>query len=166
MDILDGLSTDKAECRNRAAGAIWSLVNARDLQLECARVLPVLMYGSETMLWKEKERSGIRAAQMDNHRGLLGIRRRDKVPNTRIKKLCGVTKEVDERFDKGVLRWFNHMERMEIDKIAKKVYVGECAGSLSVGKPRKRWIDTVKDCLKKSGLDVRQARRMVQDRSV
>ena len=28
-----------------------------------------------------------------------------------------------------------------------------------------RWIDTVKGCLKKRGLDVRQARRIVQDRS-
>ena len=46
------------------------------------------------------------------------------------------------------------------------VYVGECAGSHSVDRPRKSWIDTVKECLKKRGLVVRQARRMVQDRSV
>ena len=55
---------------------------------------------------------------------------------------------------------------MENDRIAKRVYVGECTGSRSVGRPRKRWIDTVKDCLKKRGLDVRQARRMVHDRRV
>ena len=54
----------------------------------------------------------------------------------------------------------------ENERIAKKVYVGECAGSRSVGRPRKSWIDTVKDCLKKRGLDVRQARRMVHDKSV
>ena len=29
---------------------------------------------------------------------------------------------------------------------------------------RKRWIETVNDCLKKRGLDVRQTRRMVHDR--
>ena len=46
-----------------------------------------------------------------------------------------------------------------------KEYVEECAGSRSVGRPRKRWIDTVKECLRKRGLDVRQARRMVQDMS-
>ena len=33
-------------------------------------VVPVLMYGSRTVLWKEKERSRIRAVQMDNFRGL------------------------------------------------------------------------------------------------
>ena len=52
-----------------------------------------------------------------------------------------------------------------MDNIAKTVYVGECAGSRSVGSPRKRWIYTMKECLKKRGVDVRQARRMVQDRS-
>ena len=33
--------------------------------------------------------------------------------------------------------------------IARRVYVGECAGSRSVGRVRKKWIDTVKECLKK-----------------
>ena len=47
----------------------------------------------------------------------------------------------------------------------KRVYVGECVGNRSVGRPRKRWIDTVKDYLKKRGLNVRQARRMMDDRS-
>ena len=41
--------------------------------------------------------------------------------------------------------------------------LGECAGSRSVGRPRKRWIDTVKDCLKKRGLGVRH---VVHNRSV
>ena len=54
---------------------------------------------------------------------------------------------------------------MERDRITKKVYVGECAGSHSMGRPQKRWIDTVKECLRKRGVDVKQARRMVQDRS-
>ena len=73
----------KVTSGRRVAGVIRSLVNARDLQIECARVLhetllvPVLMYGSETMLWKEEERSRIRAVQMDNLRDLLGIRRMD-----------------------------------------------------------------------------------------
>ena len=43
-------------------------------------------------------------------------------------------------------------------------YVGVCAGSRSGGRPPKRWINTMKECLRKRGLDVRQARRMVQDR--
>ena len=51
------------------------------------------MYGNKTMLWKEKEKSRIRALQMDNVlTGLLGIRRMDRVPNTWIRRLCRVKK--------------------------------------------------------------------------
>ena len=62
----------------RVAVAIRSPGNAMGLQLECARVLyelllvPVLMYGSKTIIWKKRERSRIRDVQTD--RGLLDIR--------------------------------------------------------------------------------------------
>ena len=65
--------------------------------------------------------------------------------------MCGVTKGLDEKIGESVLRWFDHVERMENDRIANRVYIGECAGSRSVGRPRKRWIDTMKECLKKKG---------------
>ena len=39
----------KVASGRKVAGALRSLVNARDLQLA-----PILMYGSETMLWKEE----------------------------------------------------------------------------------------------------------------
>ena len=68
-------------------------------------------------------------------------------------------KGLHERIDEGVLRWFGHVERIERDGVAKRVCVGECAGSHSAGGPRKRWLDIVKECLKK------RAMRMVQDRS-
>ena len=120
--VLDESGTDEAECSRkvasgrRVAGAIRSLVNARSLQLECARVLhesllvPVLTYGSEARIWREEERSRIRVVQTDNLRGLLGIRRMDKAPNARIRQLCGVTEGVDEKIDEGVLRGFGHVE--------------------------------------------------------
>ena len=123
--VLDESDTDETECSRtvvsgrRAAGAIRSLVNARDLQRECTRIfhetllLPVLMYVSETMLWREKERSRERAVQMDNLRGLVGIRRMDSVPNARMRELCGVRKVLDERIDEGGLRWFIHVERID-----------------------------------------------------
>ena len=50
---------------------------------------------------------------MDSLRGLLGIRRVDRVPNARIKELCEVMKGLDERIDEGVLRWFAQVMRME-----------------------------------------------------
>ena len=68
-----------------------------------------------------------------------------RVPNAQIRELCGVKKGLDERIDEGVLQWFGYVERIERDKITKRVYVGVCAVSRSVGRPRKRWIDTMKE---------------------
>ena len=90
----------------------------------------------------------------------------DKAPNVQIRQLCEVTKGVDKKMDEGVLQWFSHVERMENNRIAKRVYVEVCAGSCSVYKLWKRWTDYMKECLKKRGLDVRQVRRMVHDRCV
>ena len=49
--------------------------------------------------------------------------------------------------------------------IVERVYVEECAGTRFVGRPWKSWIDTVKECIKKRGLDIKQTRRIFQDRS-
>ena len=82
--ISDESGIDEAECSRKVAigrmvaGAVRSLVNPRSLHLECARVLheslgvPVLTYGNETVIWREKERFMISAVQMNNLRGLLG----------------------------------------------------------------------------------------------
>ena len=64
------------------------------------------------------------AVQMGNLRGLLGIRRMDKILNALIRELCGVTKGRDERID-GVLRWFSHVERMT------GLLKGSCSGLFS-----------------------------------
>ena len=88
----------------------------------------------------------------------------DRVLNAQIRELCGVMKGVDKRINKGVLQWFGHVERVENDTIGKRVYVGVCDGIHSMGRLWKRWIDNVKDW-RKRGLDVRQTRRMLQDRS-
>ena len=75
------------------------------MQLEYARVfhesllVPVLTYGSETMIWRERSR--ILAVRMDNLRGLLGIRRMDKAPNAQIRQLCRMMKV----FSDGSAMW-------------------------------------------------------------
>ena len=74
----------------------WLLPGVPNLSVRgcCMRplILSVLLYGSVTILWMDKERSRIRVVQIDNLRCLLGIKRMDRVPNTRIRELCGVVR--------------------------------------------------------------------------
>ena len=51
-----------------------------------------------------EERSRVRAVQMDNLRGLLGIRRMDRVLSAWIRELCRVKKGLDERIS-GLDMW-------------------------------------------------------------
>ena len=52
-------------------------------------------------------------------------------------------KGMDKKTDEGILRWFSYVQKMENNRIDKKIYVGESAGSWSVDRPRNRWIDIV-----------------------
>ena len=69
-------------------------------------LVPVLMYGV-------KQCYGKRRRDLD-----LGCtdgqpQRIASFPNARIWELCGVKKDLDERIDECVLRWFAHVERIE-----------------------------------------------------
>ena len=93
--VLDESDTYKAVCSRkvvsgrRVAGVIRSLDNAWSLQPERARVLhetlfvPVIAYGSETMIWKDNERSTIRDGQPQRFGGYQEM---DKVPNARMRE--------------------------------------------------------------------------------
>ena len=52
----------------------------------------------------EGERSRVRVVQMDNLTGLLGSRRTDRVHNARMREICRVKKDLDERIDEGMVR--------------------------------------------------------------
>ena len=52
-----------------------------------------------------------------------------------------MTNGVDERIEEDVLHWFIHMERMENDRIAKRLYVGEFTGNSLAGQQQKEKVD-------------------------
>ena len=49
---------------------------------------------------------------------MLGIRSIERILVAWARYLCGMKKGVDE----NILQWFNHVERMEIGSIAKRLY--------------------------------------------
>ena len=79
-------------CRNMASrvtvvGAIRSVVNARSLQMVCVckelldedLLVLTLTYGNVTQEQRENENSSVVAVQLDYLRGLLSIRRIDRI---------------------------------------------------------------------------------------
>src|SRR5678815_1717427 len=132
--------------------------------LHDSMLLPVLLYSSKTMVWNKKYRSKVQCVQMDNLRGVLCVRRIDKMRNEHIRELCGVKKGVNERINECMLRWFGHVERMNDNRLVKRMYSGECVGNRPVGRPKKKWIESVKECLQERNVSLAEARRKVHDR--
>ena len=63
--------------------------------------------------------------------------------------------------DQCVLRWFGHGERMEDDRLARKVYESEMQGPRYRGRSREGWMNGVKEVLTKRGLTIQEAKECV-----
>ena len=87
----------------------------------------------------------------------LGVRKIDKIRNEFIRNACGVEKGINE----SILRWFGYVESMDDRRMVKKMYKGE----RSVGRGKRIWIDSVKECLMEKNVSLDQARRLACDRS-
>src|SRR5678816_4329528 len=95
------------------------------------------------MVWNKKYRSKVQCVQRDNLRGVLGVRRIDKMRNERITELYGMKKGINE----SMFRWLGHVERMDDSRLVKRMYSGECVGNRLAGRPKKKWIESAKECL-------------------
>jgi hypothetical protein len=53
---------------------------------------------------------------------------------------------------KGRLRWLGHVERMSEERAVKRLYQNIPEGSRNVGRPRLRWMDHVREDLRRMGV--------------
>jgi hypothetical protein len=71
--------------------------------------------------------------------------------NEEVRQLYGELGIVTEITKKGRLRWLGHVERMSEERAVKRLYQNTPEGS-SVGRPRLRWMDDVREDLRKMGV--------------
>ena len=77
----------------------------------------------------------------------------------------GVRRELAARVDMNVLRWFGHVERMENERLLKKVMNAKIDGRSARGRPRFGWMDGVKRALNVRGMDVREGNEHARNRN-
>ena len=122
------------------------------------------MYGCEVWTLKVRERKRMEAVKMNCLRNICGLRRIDRVSNVEIRR-CRKNVSVRQRIDQGLLRWFGHVERMGGERMAKRVYESNVRGVRRRGRPRKCWMDRVKEVLARKDLNIQEAKVSVQDRN-
>ena len=73
---------------------------------------------------------------------------------SRTKEVRQLYRELDivTEIKKGRLRQLGHVERMSEERVVKRLYQNTPKGSRSVGRPRLRWMDDVREDLRRMGV--------------
>jgi len=130
-----------------------------------AIVITTLLYGCET--WTLFRRSVRRLDQFHLRclRKIDGIKWQDRVTNTDVLHICG-TMGIEAFLLKAQLQWVGHVMRMPDSRIPKQVFCGRLAvGSRPQCGPVRRYKDTVKENIKKCGMNPSTLGSDSQDRS-
>lgn len=126
---------------------------------------PILMYGHEAWALNTKAKSKLEACEMRVLRLIRGVTRRDRRRNEEVRVELGV-ENVVELVERGQLRWYGHVRRMEEQRVPRKYLEWTPEGRRSVGRPRVRWSDNVGTAMAKRGRSIQdvEASGMWMDR--
>jgi len=120
-----------------------------------AVVTTTLLYGYETWTLYRHQVRKLDQFHMRCLRSIARIKRRDKVPNTDVLRICDIT-GIEAMMLQAQLRWVGHVVRMPDIRIPKQVFYGELeAGRRLPGGPVKRYKDSLKTNLKACGITPR-----------
>ena len=88
----------------------------------------------------------------------------DRVRNEEVHMRAGIERELANNADQRVLRWFEHVERMDEHRMARRVLMAEVSRERVRGRPRLSCMVGVKMALGNIGMSVEAVRQCVKDR--
>ena len=74
-------------------------------------------------------------------------------------------RELTSRVDMNILRWFDHVEKMDNEQLLKKVMNAKVDGRSARGRPRFGWMDEVKRALNDMRMDMLEASECARNRN-
>ena len=114
---------------------------------------------------KATERQKLNVFEMKCLRSMTGVSRLDRVRNEVVRARTGMRRELAARVDMNVLRWFGHVERMDNERLLKKVMNAEVDGRNARGRPRFGWMAGVKRALNDRRMDMREGSERARNKN-
>ena len=114
-------------------------------------VRPTMMYGAETWAWKNAHEKKLDVAEMRMLRWMSAVTKTDIIGNERIR---GTTKvgEISKKVQESRLKWYGHVSRREDEYVGKRVLGMEVPRKRRRGRPKRRWLDSIRNDLSERGL--------------
>jgi hypothetical protein len=119
------------------------------MQLYKSVCVPILSYAAESWATRSKNENRITAAEMKILRS-LGRARRDRCRNATVRE----QERLIDGIEKRKLRWYGHVVRMAEDRKPRQILEGKRGR----GRPRKVWIDDIKEAAGRRGKTIQEAR--------
>ena len=112
---------------------------------------------------EESTREEVGCGGNEDVKMMSGVTKLDRIRNDRIR---GTTKvgEISKKVQESRLKWYGHVLRREEEYVGKRVMVMEVPGKRTRGRPKRRWLDNIKNDLSERELSGEEAQDRVQRR--
>ena len=113
-------------------------------------VRPAMVYGLETVAVTKKQVQEMEVAEMKMLRFAMGVTRKDKIKNEHIRSAVKVER-LEMKMREGRLRWYGHVMRRDQEYVGRKMIKMELPGKRKRGRPKRRFLDVVKEDMEEVG---------------
>ena len=111
-----------------------------------------MMYGLEKVGTTKTQEEELNVAEMKMLRFALGVTRKDGSKNEHILETVKVG-QISKKMRESRLQWYGHVKRREDAYVGRRVLEMELPGKREVGRPKRRFMDAVKEGLKEVGVN-------------
>ena len=113
-------------------------------------VRPAMVYGLETVAVTKKQVEEMVVAEMKMLRSAMRVTRKDKIRNEHIRSTVKIER-LGMKMREGRLRWYGHVMRRDQEYVGRKMMEMELPGKRRRGRPKRRFLDVVKEDMKEVG---------------
>ena len=115
----------------------------------------------ETRAVKKAQEKMLDVGEMRMLRWMSGVTKLDRIRNERIR---GTTKvgEISKNVQESRLKWYGHVLRREDEYVGKRVMGMEVPGKRRRGRPKRRWLDSIRNDLSGRELSGEEVQDRVQ----
>ena len=149
--FLDSNLEDKRFCYHSVQNLLSSRLLFKNLKIKIYRtiILPVVLYGCETWPLTLREERKLRVSEKMVLRRIFGPRREEvtgecrRLHNEELNDLCS-SSNIVRVIKSRRMRWVGHVARMGEKMGVYRFLVGKPEGKRPLGRPRRRWVDSIR----------------------